>query len=453
MSRLFGTNGVRGVVNRDLTAEMVVRLGGAIGAHLRGGRVGIATDTRTSRHMLKGAAVAGLLGAGCTVVDAGECPTPCLQYFVKTRGLAGGVIVTASHNPPEYNGIKVVDAEGMEIGREREEAIEALYQGAAGPGPPWQDLKPLVPDPSAREAYLRAIQGRVDAGAIQAARFRVVLDCGNGASCYTSPYLLRDLGCQVTTLNGQPDGMFPGHPSEPVRENVEELLEATRAAGADVGMVHDGDADRVIFVDEAGHYVDGDQSLALVAQMVVKGKGGGTVVTPVSSSSCVEDVVRTAGGRVQYTKVGAPVVARTMFEMGAVFGGEENGGLILPDHQYCRDGAMGAAKMLEILARAREPLSKLVARIPKYALDKSTLHVPAAKKEATLRGMRASVDDLKVETIDGMKIHYPEGWVLVRPSGTEEVFRIFAEGRDPPTAKALARRGRELLQRVMAELG
>ncbi len=452
MTRLFGTNGVRGVVNKDLTADLVLRLGRATGHHFRGGRVALATDTRTSRHMLKAAAVAGLLEAGSSVVDAGECPTPCLQYFVKTKGLDGGVIITASHNPPEYNGVKVVDRQGMEISRPEEEAIEALYHSSPPPGPGWRELGSAVQDPSAIRLYMEGIRALVDATAIARAGLEVVLDCSNGASCYTSPYLLRDLGCRVTTLNGQPDGRFPGHPSEPIPDNVQELLEATRAAGADLGVVHDGDADRVIFIDERGNYVHGDQSLALMAHSVVEARGGGAVVTPVSSSSCVEEMVKRAGGRVHYTKVGAPVVARAMFEMGAVFGGEENGGLIFPEHQFCRDGAMGAARMLEVLARTGEPMSKLVGRVPRYALEKSSVHVPASKKEAVLRALWTAVGDLRVETIDGIKIHYPEGWVLLRPSGTEEIFRIFAEGKDGASARALAERGRGLLEGVIAEL-
>ncbi len=444
--RLFGTNGVRGVVNEDLTVPVVQDLGRAIGTHLGHGPVALAGDTRTSREMFRAAVVSGLLSAGTAVVDVGICPTPCLQYFVKVRGLQGGVMVTASHNPPEYNGIKVIDERGMEASREAEEAIEAVYGKRSFANTAWRDIPSVTPNVEAIPLYLGAIAARVDREACRRAQLRVVLDCGNGASCFTSPYLLRDLGCRVVTLNGQPDGRFPGHPSEPVAQNVGELMELVKAEGADLGLVHDGDADRVIFVDEHGEYVYGDRSLALLAAEITKARGGGTVVTPVSSSSCVEDMVRAAGGKVRYTRVGAPVVARVMLEIGGIFGGEENGGLIFPDHQFCRDGAMGAARMVDVLARAGEPLSKLLARVPRYALHKTSVAVPVERKEAVLKAIAEAVKGQRVETIDGVKVHYPDGWVLIRPSGTEAIFRVFAEAHEAVTAKALAARGAKLVE-------
>jgi phosphomannomutase/phosphoglucomutase len=203
-------------------------------------------------------------------------------------------------------------------------------------------------------------------------------------------------------------------------------------------------------VDEHGGYVYGDRSLALMAGEITKARGGGTVVTPVSSSSCVEDVVRAAGGKVRYTRVGAPVVARVMLEIGGIFGGEENGGLIFPDHQFCRDGAMGAARMVDVLARSGEPLSKLLARVPRYALHKTSVAVPVERKEAVLKAIAEAVKGQRVETIDGVKVHYPEGWVLIRPSGTEAIFRIFAEAVDAEKAKALTARGAKLVESAKA---
>jgi phosphomannomutase/phosphoglucomutase len=450
VTRLFGTNGVRGVVNRDLTPSMVLDLGRAIATHIKGGRIAVATDTRTSREVFRSAVVSGLLASGCNVVDLGICPTPTLQYFVGRRGLQGGVMVTASHNPPEYNGIKVIDGQGMEAARAVEEAIEAIYASRAFANPEWRWVQSPSHDPSAVDLYLTGIAAVVDREAIRGVRPTVVLDCGNGAACFASPQLLGELGCRVITLNGQPDGTFPGRPSEPVEENLGDLKAAVTAAGADLGMAHDGDADRVVFVDERGAFVYGDRSLALLAGEVTRARGGGTVVTPVSSSSCVEDMVRAAGGKVVYTRVGAPVVAHTMREVGAVFGGEENGGLIFPEHQHCRDGAMGAAKIVETLARLGEPLSKLLARVPRYALQKTSVPVPVERREAVLGRLREALKDEKVETIDGLKVRYPEGWILIRPSGTEAIFRIFAEAKEEGRARALCSRGRELVEGVVA---
>jgi phosphomannomutase/phosphoglucomutase len=222
-----------------------------------------------------------------------------------------------------------------------------------------------------------------------------------------------------------------------------------RGSKADLGVAHDGDADRAIFVDERGEFVFGDRTLALVAKDIVSTRGG-VVVTPVSTSRCLEDVVRAAGGTVVYTKVGAPIVARVMYERGAVFGGEENGGMIFPEHQFCRDGAMTLAKVLEIVAHAGRPLSELLAEMPAYSLHKTSVRYQASEREAILARLKSLASGLRVEDIDGIKVHYPDGWVLVRPSGTEPIFRIFAEAPTPERAKALANDGEALLKRAIA---
>ena len=447
--RLFGTNGIRGVVGQDMTVDLALRVGKAMGSSLGPGPVALGRDPRTSGPMLRDAVVAGLLATGHDVVDAGMLPTPALQYFVHTGRFAGGVIITASHNPAEFNGIKVVDAKGMEIPRAEEETIEARYFEERFSLADWKGVGHIREDHTAIRTYLDGILSGVDAAAIRARKLRVVVDCGNGASCVTSPVLLSRLGCEVVSLNGHPDGGFPGRPPEPVRENLGTLTKLVRESKADLGVAHDGDADRAIFVDERGEFVFGDRTLALVAREIVKRKGG-TVVTPVSSSQCLEDVVRAAGGTVAYTKVGAPLVARAMYETGAAFGGEENGGMIFPEHQFCRDGAMALAKVLEILAHSGKSLSALLAELPAYSLHKTSMHYPPAERDAILARLKGLAKGLRVEDIDGVKVHFDDGWVLVRPSGTEPIFRIFAEGKTDARAKALAAEGEALLKRAMA---
>ncbi len=448
--RLFGTNGIRGVVGQDMTVDLALRVGKATGSFLGEGPVAVGRDTRTSGPMLRDAVVAGLLATGHDVVDAGVVPTPALQYFVHTGRFAGGIVVTASHNPAEFNGIKVIDSMGMEVSRPEEERIEARYFEERFSLADWKAVGHVQEDRTAIGAYLGGILSKVDVDAIRAQRFKVVVDCGNGASCVTSPALLARLGCDVVSLNGHPDGGFPGRPPEPVRENLASLLNLVKESKADLGVAHDGDADRAIFVDELGRFVFGDRTLALVAREIVKEKGG-TVVTPVSSSQCLEDVVRVAGGTVRYTRVGAPLVARAMYETGATFGGEENGGMIFPEHQFCRDGAMSLAKMLEILARARRSLSKLLSELPAYSLHKMSVRYPPERRDAILARMRDLAKGLRVDDIDGIKVHFDDGWVLVRPSGTEPIFRIFAEAKTDERAKALAAEGESLLNRAMAD--
>jgi phosphomannomutase/phosphoglucomutase len=249
-------------------------------------------------------------------------------------------------------------------------------------------------------------------------------------------------------MNAQPDGTFPGRKPEPTAENLLGLRAMVPALGADLGIAHDGDADRAAIVDERGEFVHGDRLLALLAGEVVR-RTPGLVVTPVSSSSCVEDVVRVAGGRLEYTKVGAPLVARAMYGKGAVFGGEENGGMIFPEHLFARDGGMTAAKVVELLAVRGQPFSALVASVPVYHLRKASAPCPPEKRDAVLTRLRELAADRKVDATDGVKVYGEGGWVLVRPSGTEAILRIYAEGKTPEQAEAMRALGEQLVREAL----
>ncbi len=240
------------MVNETLTPELALGLGKAIGTHLRGGTVGIAMDPRTSNRLFTDVVVAGLVSTACEVVEFGMVPTPALQFAVKTHKLAGGVVITASHNPPEFNGIKCIDGAGMECSRADEEAIEAIYFDGAFDRASWDSVGPVSGIDTAAGDYVDAVVSHADAGAFSDAHLRVALDCGNGATCATSPAILEHLGCEVRLLNGEPDGTFPGRKSEPTEENLAGLLEAVAAGDADLGVAHDGDGDRTIFVDGEG---------------------------------------------------------------------------------------------------------------------------------------------------------------------------------------------------------
>jgi phosphomannomutase/phosphoglucomutase len=357
-------------------------------------------------------------------------------------------MITASHNPPEFNGIKCIDYDGTEMPREKEERIEAIYFNKTSVHKNWKSVGSIGPVEGVARAYSAAIKQHVDVNAIAAAKLNVVLDCANGAATATSPNLLADLGVRVVSLNANPQGTFPGHPSEPTADNLKDLMATVKATGADLGIAHDGDADRTIFVDDQGNFVFGDRSLAIVARHVIKQKGGGIVVTPVSTSSCVEDVVKAEGGEVIYTRVGSPVVARKMIEVGAVFGGEENGGLIFPEHQYCRDGGMTAAKMLEIVA-TEGLMSKLLTKIPEYCLDKRKMECPETRKEEVLARVVETFVNERVDTTDGIKVYFEEGWTLIRPSGTEPIFRIFSEAKSAEAAKKCGDRCEKALSEIL----
>ncbi|UCG68159.1 MAG: phosphoglucosamine mutase [Thermoplasmata archaeon] len=452
MPRLFGTNGVRGVVNEDMNIELASNLGMAIGTYLNGGKVAIGTDTRTSNEMLKSAIISGLLSCGSSIVDLGVVPTPVVQYYVKCSNMQHGVVITASHNPPSFNGIKCIDADGTELSRESEEKLEDIYFKKSFKKVPWDKVGNVEQASNSIEDYIKGIIAHIDVEAIRKANIKVVLDCGNGAGSLVSPYLLERIGCKVVTLNAHPQGTFPGHESEPTPENLKDLISATLNFKADLGIAHDGDSDRTIVIDEKGNYLYGDRILALIAQEMLRENHGGLIVTTVASSLALGDVAKDNNGEVIFTKVGSPIVARKMMETNAIFGGEENGGLIFPKHQYCRDGGMAAAKVVEIIARQGKSLSDLIAELPKYHLYKTKVQCPHEKKEPALREFAKRMEGKGVDDTDGVKILLKDSWVLIRPSGTEPIYRIFAEANAPEKARELAEENKRIIKEIIENI-
>jgi len=445
MMRLFGTNGVRGIVNEDMTAEFAMKMGIAIGRFMNG-TVAIASDTRVSADMILSAVSAGLMSAGCDILNAGVVPTPALQYFVKNNSLKGGVMITASHNPPKFNGIKCVSFDGTEMARKDEEKIEYLFFNPVCEPAAIGTMKKVS---GVAEDYVNAVVRAVDAEAIRNAELTVVLDCANGAAFRSSPLLMKLLGVKAITLNADPQGEFPGHLSEPTEDNLKDLVSLVKSTRADLGIAHDGDADRTVFVSDTGQYVIGDKSLALIAVSELRKKKG-IIVTPVNASSAVEEAVKKEGGTVTYTAVGSPTVAREMMRSGAIFGGEENGGLIFPEHQFCRDGAMSAAKMLECIVKHGK-LSKQLATLPVYYTFKIKFECPDDKKQKLLKALEESIT-LEKNTIDGLKIVFQDGWVSMRPSGTEPIFRVYSESKDKAKAEERVEKFKTLALELLSKL-
>lgn len=446
MTRLFGTNGIRGVVNQDMNSTLAMGIGQAYGTYLKNTiprpTCAIGTDARLSNHMLKSAVTAGFLSTGCDIVDVGVIPTPTLQYTVKEKHFDAGVIITASHNPPLYNGIKGTANDGAELTKDVEEAIEQIYFSKQFLLSDWRDVGRYSTWSGAIELYIKGVLSQVDVSKIKKHHFHVVLDCGNGAGSLVAPLLLKKLGCTVTLLNCEPDGRFPGRHSEPIPENLTGLMKKVSETHASFGVGLDGDADRAIFIDENGSYLWGDKSLSLVGQYMMKKTKGGITVTPVTTSTCFEDIITQNNGKVIYTKVGSPIVAEVMKKNQAVFGGEENGGLIFPTFQYCRDSAMSLVTMLEILASEEKPLSELIAHIPSYEMFKTKISCPNEKKipvmDRLAEEMKHHKEVIRIDRIDGLKVFMTDGWVLMRPSGTEPIFRVYVEAKQKQKAKQVA---------------
>lgn len=431
--RLFGTNGVRGIVGTDMTPDLALSIGLALGS-MRNGRIAVGRDTRTSGPALAGALKAGLLATGCEVTDCGILPTPALQYLVRTHFDAGAVI-TASHNPPEYNGVKVIEPDGTEMGDDQTVLLEDRLFGRRFDLVPWTGAGCEHTAPDLVSTYCNAVVRHFPG--IPGDGMTVVVDPGCGAACSTTPEILTRLGCRVLTLNGQMDGRFPGRMPEPSPEGLEPLSDLVRATGAAFGVAHDGDADRAVFVDENGKFIEGNRELALIADRICR-ESRGTVVVPVSTSLVVETVARRHGCDIHYTPVGSIYVARTMLELQeagipVILGGEGNGGIIYPFHQYCRDGGLTAAMMVAICAQSSRPLSALIDDLPPFTLIAGKLK--AGDPGALIAALETAYRDESIDRTDGIRINRDHAWALVRPSGTEPLVRIVVESTDARTAQ------------------
>jgi len=429
-NKLFGTNGIRGLVNNELTPEMAIKVGSAIGTFFERKNLLVGYDARTSGPMFAKAVTAGLTATGCNVFSAGMAPTPALQYAVKNHGMDGGVIITASHNPPEYNGIKVIWSDGIETSHEQEIEIEKIYFKNTAAFAEWNKLGATRELLGVNDEYVEAIKKHVNVAKIAEKHYHVVVDAANSVGGLTAPLLLRELGCKVTSINANIDGTFPGRLPEPRPENLKEIALTVKAVGADLGVAFDGDADRSIFVDENGEIYWGDKTFAVIEKHFLKANPHAKIVTPVSSSTLVKDVADANKGEIVWTKVGSVTVSHKMKEVGAKLGGEENGGVFYGPHQTVRDGAMTTALILEIMAERGAKLSKLIAEQPQYFIEKGKVECPEDKKEKVLKKLVEQVKGANVSTIDGVKIWFEDkSALLVRPSGTEPVYRLYAEAK------------------------
>jgi phosphomannomutase/phosphoglucomutase len=451
--KLFGTNGIRGMVNKELTVELAVKVGLSVGTFFSGKKLLIGRDARTSGAMLTKAVTAGLMATGCCVFDDGMAPTPALQYAVKANKLAGGVIITASHNPPEYNGIKVLWSDGVEISHEQEDQIEQLYYEGKPRLSEWHNIGLISKLQGVNREYVEAVKTHVNVNLIATKRFHVIVDPANSVGSLTAPRLLKDLGCKVTTINANIDGTFPGRMPEPRPENLHSLAATVKTLGADIGIAYDGDADRAIFVGETGEVYMGDKTFALIAKSFLQKNPGARIVTPVSSSTLIKDVAETYGGEIVWTKVGSVTVAQKMKELGAMLGGEENGGVFYGQHQPVRDGAMTTALILEIMAETGKKLSELIGEQPQYFIEKGKVECPEEKKEKVLEKLRAQTSSLKTSTIDGVKIWFDDGGaILIRPSGTEPVYRLYAEAKNSEKAARLIEKYAAMLKQIIQSI-
>jgi phosphomannomutase / phosphoglucomutase len=444
--RLFGTNGVRGIIGSDFTPGLVFTIGEALG-RMRKGRIAVGRDTRTSGETLIRAMKAGLRAAGCDVIDCGTLPTPALQYLVKEQ-FDGGAMITASHNPPEYNGVKIIEPDGTEMGDEETVRLEDLIFNHTFCTAAWNQTGQEVQAPHLVDSYIDAIVSHFPGS--PGTGITVVVDPGSGPACATTPRILTQMGCRVITVNGIMDGSFPGRLPEPSAEGLRNLADLVVGCGASFGVAHDGDADRAVFVDENGHFIEENMEFALIVQQICRQKKG-IIVTPVSSGQVVEEVIKSEGSTIVYTPVGSIYVARTMralMEQGetVIFGGEGNGGLIFPDHQFCRDGGMTAAMMVFLLSASVKKLSDLIHQLPRRHIIKDKIASAHGTKILALLPSLFSRET--IDQTDGIKIFRKNTWALIRASGTEPIIRIIIDADSPETGNAFHRELKSALSRI-----
>jgi phosphomannomutase len=450
---MVSVSGVRGRLGEGLTPEVITRFAAAFGAYLREGagdrrpRVVLARDSRTSGPMFSAAVTAGLQSVGCDIIAAGLVPTPTALYAVRHHGADGGIVVTASHNPVEWNALKFASGEGMFLDAEQAPRMRAYVSERPIPRAGWDALGTVTADDEAIARHIAAVLAIpfLDVEGLRKRRFKVALECVRGAGARLLPALLERLGCELHGINLEPDGRFT-RPPEPVAENLGDLERLVQETGADIGMATDPDADRLSLVSDAGTAIGEDFTLALAAMLVLRHRKG-PVVTNLSTSRVLEDVAERAGVPLRRAAVGEINVARAMQREGAVIGGEGNGGVILPEIQLTRDAAVGVALVLQLLLELDRPVHAIVEDLPSYVIVKDKLPRDAGSLDAAFGVLESQLGAPAADRQDGLRLDWPNErrWLHLRASGTEPILRIIAEAPSAGEARELVERAREAL--------
>ena len=429
--KLFGTSGIRGKIGSEVTCELALNVGKSLAYSLNNqGTVVIGYDTRTTNEMLDQAICAGLLESGVDVVKIGMVPTPLVGYATLKLGADAGIMLTASHNPSQYNGIKLWNNNGMAYTQAQERKIEEIYADKLYTSVSWDKIGSLSFNDQIKGQYVDDLVGMVNIKK----GLKVVIDCASGAGSEISPLVFRKAGCEVTTLNSQVDGFFPGRNPEPNAENLQNLMKTVVAVGADLGIAHDGDADRMITVDEKGNISPFDSLLALISK-----EFDGDIVTTVDAGLCMDESVK---GEVIRTPVGDVNVAEEIININASFGGEPSGTWLHPDFCMCPDGILSGLRMAEVVSR-KGKLSELLNNIPSYPNIREKITCSKEAKVKVMENMKelltSEFDDIsEVNSIDGLRLTFSDdSWLLVRPSGTEDYIRITLESRNLNRAKSI----------------
>ena len=425
MAKFFGTNGIRGVFSEDFTLEFVHDMTLAIAAYFKEGPILIGYDGRESSQIIAKVVCSTLNYAGLDCNNAGLVPTPCLEYAVKKLGYSGGIMITASHNPSQYNGIKPAAKDGVEISREDELIIEDIFLNKNWIKNPtkWGITEK---EDRAIDVYVNGIISHIDSRKIKSKNLKVVLDLGNGAQAVTAPLFCKLLDCKIFLINEKIDGLFPGRGSEPTPQNLSELSITVQQNNADLGIAFDGDGDRSIFCDNNGDILTGDKSALVLTKFILQNNPDSLVVTCLNSGSNIELIVNEFNSQVIRTKVGSVEVSRKMVPTNALIGFEENGGFMFGKHNQVRDGCMTLALMLELLTISEKTLSEETSSLPSSFTTKDKVACSQEDSKKLIESLKKEFTNS--DTTDGIKIiNNSKNWVMIRPSGTEPIIRIYGE--------------------------
>jgi len=443
LSLRIGPSGVRGVIGESLTPQLLTSFAAAFGTYCGAGPILVGTDTRPSGEMVKQAAIAGLLSVGCIPVDAGVVPVPALMFHVREAGAFGGLFVGGSHGPLEWSALRFISSEGLTLRANQAAELTDLYHQGFYPRVRAEDMSEVRADTTSSERHLRAVTGAVDVEGIRARKLTVAVDPRGATASGPTCRLLEALGCEVVTVDAGGETICPATP-EPDGASLAELGALVRGSGADVGFAQDLDADRLVVVDESGTALGPDVTVVLVVQRWLE-RQAGPVVVSVSTSRMVDDVAARFACPVHRSPVGEAQVIETMKERGAEVGGEGDGGAIVLPVNPCRDSFMSMALILESVADSGHPVSALRAQVPSYSMVRERLLCPARDIAPSLRLIKGLFPGEQLDLTDGVKVTWPDRWLLARSSATEPWIRLEAEAPAEDEARALVNRVLEVL--------
>lgn len=436
-------SGVRGIVGESLTPILISNFAQSFGTYLNSGLIVVGRDTRPSGGMVKKAVLSGLLSSGCWVVDIDIAPVPTIQLMVEELKADGGIAITASHNPVEWNALKFIRSDGIFLNSyQAEELLDIYHQGDFKKVENYK-IRDVKKEDKAIENHIKKILKFVDVDLIRKRKFKVAIDTCNGAGSLATPLLLKELGCKMAGINLEPTGIFQ-HPPEPLPENLKSLSKFVKEKDADIGFAQDADADRLAIVNEKGVPVGEEYTLVLVVDFILSQKRG-TVVTNLSTTAAIDDVANKYNCKVIRTRVGEVNIAEKMKKEKAVIGGEGTGGIIFPEVHFGRDSLVGIALVLWSLASKKTKISHLIESFPQYRIVKRKIAADSTKIPTIIKNLKEEYRDEKLDLTEGIKIIRDNLWIHIRPSNTEPVIRIISEGK---TEKKAEEATEEILNKI-----